>query len=135
VRVKGIECAAPAAVASTVSEYCPGGVEVDVLTLKFDMPDGVVVVGLNAALAPAGSPLTLKLTWPPKPARGATVTVKDVDAPGITLCVVGPAAIVKSALEFTVDNVALINETCDAFRLSTDSVQDTTSVLPSDAAL
>jgi len=53
-------------------------------------------VGLKPALAPAGRPVTLKVTVPVNAASGVTVTVYVVFAPGETVCDAGLAAIVKS---------------------------------------
>lgn len=62
-----------------VNEEVPAGVA-DVLdTVIVDVP--VVGFGLNAAAAPAGSPLALSVTGPLKPEIGVADTVYDVDAP------------------------------------------------------
>jgi hypothetical protein len=44
----------------------PGGVEVEVKTLSVLEPEEEIDAGLNDAEAPAGSPLTLSETEPPK---------------------------------------------------------------------
>jgi hypothetical protein len=50
----------------------PVGVVATVVTERVD--DAVAGFGLKLPLAPLGSPLTLKLTWPLKPFVGAIVT-------------------------------------------------------------
>jgi hypothetical protein len=46
-----------------------------VLTVMAEVPDPGTDVGLNDALAPAGSPLTLNVTVELNPPDGVTVTV------------------------------------------------------------
>ena len=46
-----------------------------VVTVNVDDPDVVIELGLNVAVAPAGSPLAVRATVPVKPPDGATVTV------------------------------------------------------------
>jgi hypothetical protein len=48
-------------------------VEVLVVTVSVVWPEVVTVLGLNEALAPAGRPVTLKLTVPVNPAPGVTL--------------------------------------------------------------
>ena len=56
-----------------VSGYVPTGVEVLVGTLSVVDPEVVRLEGLNDAVAPVGSPLTLKLTVPVNPFSGVSV--------------------------------------------------------------
>ena len=56
-----------------VSGYVPAGVEVLVGTLSVVDPEVVRLEGLNDAVAPVGSPLTLKLTVPVNPFSGVSV--------------------------------------------------------------
>ena len=58
-------------VAVIVSVYDPAGVLAPVVT---DIVDELLAgFGLKLALAPAGRPLTLRLTWPEKPPAGVIV--------------------------------------------------------------
>lgn len=58
-----------------VNGKLPVGVVLAVVTVKVEEPDVVTEVGLKLAVAPVGSPLTLKFTVPVKPPVGLTVTV------------------------------------------------------------
>ncbi len=51
------------------------GVELAVETISVEVPDPVTEAGLNVAIAPAGTPLTLSATLPPKPFTALTVAV------------------------------------------------------------
>jgi hypothetical protein len=53
----------------------PVGVVVAVVTVRVEDPVPVMLVGLKLAVAPAGSPLTLRPTVPLKPPRAVTLTV------------------------------------------------------------
>jgi hypothetical protein len=53
----------------------PGGVELAVVTVIVEEPEVVIAVGLKLAVAPAGSPLALKLTGPVNPFTALTVAV------------------------------------------------------------
>jgi hypothetical protein len=55
-----------------VNAYVPLGVVVLVVTERLE--EAVAGLGVNAPLAPAGNPLTLKATWPVKPLTGVIVT-------------------------------------------------------------
>ena len=46
-----------------------------VVIVKVEFTPGAIEVGLNEAVAPAGSPLAVRLTKPEKPFRAATLTV------------------------------------------------------------
>ena len=59
-------------------------------------PDALTEVGLNTAVAPGGSPLTLKPTVPVNPAIGVTVAVNVVPPAGGTLRDAGVAETEKS---------------------------------------
>ena len=58
-----------------VNVKLPVGVVVLVTTVIVDDPDAVTDAGLKLAVAPAGRPLTLKVTVPLKPPDGLTETV------------------------------------------------------------
>ena len=68
-------CVIPAPLAVIVSVNTPVGVDALVATLSVDEPDLVIVVGLNEAVAPVGSPLTLSDTVPLKLLVAATCVV------------------------------------------------------------
>lgn len=46
-----------------------------VVMARVELPEVVTEAGVNVAVAPAGNPLTLKLTVPVYPLRGAIVAV------------------------------------------------------------
>jgi len=53
----------------------PAGVDVDVVTVMVEEPEVVIEGGLKLAVAPAGSPLALKVTDPVNPFTALTVAV------------------------------------------------------------
>lgn len=59
----------------TVKIYVPGAVEAATARLRVELPAPFTLVGLNVPLTPAGSPLTLRATFPVKPLREPTLTV------------------------------------------------------------
>jgi hypothetical protein len=61
-------------------------------------PEELTVVGVNEAVAPEGSPFTLKLTDPEELEPWLTVTVKLVFAPVEMVCVLGEADKVKAGV-------------------------------------
>ena len=69
----------------------------------------VIGFGLNGALAPEGSPLTLKFTLPVKPPDGLTDAVKLVPLPCVMVREDGVAEMEKSGVgaEFTT-NVTVV---------------------------
>jgi len=67
-----------------------------VVTDIVDEPDPATEAGLQLALAPAGSPLALKLTLPLNPPEPVTVAVYDVPLPAVTGADAGVAAMEKS---------------------------------------
>jgi hypothetical protein len=74
-----VECVrAPLAPVIVTTELLTGVADV-VVTVSVDVP--VAGFGLNAAAAPAGSPLAFSVTGPLKPAIGVTDTAYDVEAP------------------------------------------------------
>jgi len=58
-----------------VREKVPATVEAEVEMLKVELPEPVTEVGLKAPEAPAGSPLTVKVTLPLKLLTGLTLAV------------------------------------------------------------
>lgn len=66
-----------------------------VLTVMVDVPEPLIVLGLNDAVAPEGKPLTLSITVPLKPFTAATFAVYVVLAPFLTVCDAGVAVRVK----------------------------------------
>ena len=71
------------------------GVDPLVDTVSVVCPEVVTDVGLNDPVAPAGRPITLKLTVPVNPPLGVTVAVYVVLAPRYTVRETGLAEIVK----------------------------------------
>ena len=65
-------------------------------TVMVEEPEFVIVVGLNEAVAPAGNPLTLKLTLPTNPVPPVTVMAYGAFAPCVTELRVGDTPRVKS---------------------------------------
>src|SRR5262249_43834659 len=59
----------------TVNRYVPGRVTAEVDTASVEDPDPPTEAGLKLAVAPGGSPLTLKLTAPANPFDAVTLTV------------------------------------------------------------
>ena len=51
------------------------GVEFEVLTAMVEDPEPETELGLKLAVAPEGSPFTLKVTFPANPFEGVTLTV------------------------------------------------------------
>src|SRR4051812_25099220 len=78
-----------------VSVYVPACTLVVVLTVKVEEPDPLIEVGLKLPVAPAGNPLTLRLTLPVNPFNAPTVVVYDVPLPAVTVCDDGLAERVK----------------------------------------
>lgn len=74
------------------------GVVVAVVTLMVDEPEPVTVPGLKVAVAPAGSPLALRVTTPLNPPITAMVAVYEVLFPCTTAWEDGVAEIVKSGV-------------------------------------
>lgn len=75
-RVTVVECCKAPSVPVTVRVNVPWVVEVVVLMLRLALPEPPVIdAGTKLALAPAGSPLTLKLTVSVNPPLGVTVAV------------------------------------------------------------
>lgn len=59
------------------------------------LPDPLIVAGLQLANMPAGIPLSTRATVPVNPFCAATVTVKLVLPPAVIVCEPGDAEIVK----------------------------------------
>ena len=68
------ECVRLPLVPVIVSGYVPAAA-VPVATVSVEVPDAVTEAGLNVAVAPAGTPLTLNDTLPAKPFIALTVAV------------------------------------------------------------
>ena len=73
-----------------------GVVVESVVMVRVDEPDPVMVVGLNVPVAPAGRPLTPRVTTPAKPFTAVTVDVYVVPAPAAMLRLAGVAEKPKS---------------------------------------
>lgn len=76
-----VVCVKLPAVPVTVMLELPVGVELPVVTVIVEEPEVVIEVGLKLALAPAGSPLALKVTGPVNPFTALTVAVYVVPFP------------------------------------------------------
>jgi len=72
------------------------GVVPEVVTVRVVVPAPVIVAGLNVAVAPDGSPVTVGVTVPLKPLTAVVLTVYVVLAPATTVCVAGAGTRVKS---------------------------------------
>jgi hypothetical protein len=73
-------------------------VPLDVVTLRVELPDVVMVAGENDAVAPTGSPVALRITCPVNPPSAPTFTVYVVVALKPTVLVLGVAEMLKSGL-------------------------------------
>jgi hypothetical protein len=82
---------------SAIVEF-PIGVPLDVVTLRVALPEVVMVAGENDAVAPIGSPVALRITWPVNPPSAPTFTVYVVVALKPTVLVLGVAEMLKSGL-------------------------------------
>ena len=92
-----VECCNAPSAPVMVRVYVPCGVEVEVLTLRVEVPEPPTIeAGVKAALAPAGKPLTLRLTVSVNPPLGVTVAVYEVPLPACTVCDAGDAVMLKS---------------------------------------
>jgi hypothetical protein len=58
-----------------VSVYVPGGVEVEVATFMVEVPELVIELGVNVAVAPVGNPVTDMASVALKPLSAVTVAV------------------------------------------------------------
>lgn len=75
----------------------PAAVAAVVLTVRVELPEPLVIeAGAKLALAPAGSPLALRLTVPVKPPLGVMVVEYEVALPACTVCDAGVALMAKS---------------------------------------
>jgi hypothetical protein len=69
-----VVCTSGPLVPVIVSVEVPTGVLPEVVTVNEEVPDEVIEVGEKTAVAPAGRPLTLKVTVPVNAVPGVTVT-------------------------------------------------------------
>ena len=81
-----------------VSVESSAGVPDPVVIVSVELAPGVIDDGLNVGVAPAGSPLTLKLTAPLNPFAALRLSTYDVLEPDAIVCVDGEVRIVKSGL-------------------------------------
>ena len=79
-----------------VNVEVPDGVELRVLMVNVDDPEPVIVVGLNVPVAPAGKPLTPRVTVSENPPEPATLTLYVVLLPCSTVWLAGEAEKEKS---------------------------------------
>src|SRR3989440_479167 len=94
VRVTEVVCVAEVPVPVTVSVYVPAAA-VPVFTVSVELPPAVTDVGLSAAVAPLGTPVTERLTVCALPEVTAVEIVLVPEAPCTRLKLVGLAAIEK----------------------------------------
>src|SRR5215472_5548918 len=80
------------------SVLVPPDVDVVVEIDRVELPVPVTEVGAKPAVAPVGSPATLKATFPVKPLCGVTLTEYVVLLPGDMVCDAGAADNVKSGV-------------------------------------
>ena len=98
--VTGTDCTTAPSVPLMVNVESPVAVTPAVFNVKVDVPvPPVIVVGLKLAVAPVGSPVTVRATSPVSPLNAALLTEYVVFPPMITACVAGVAdkAIVGTA--------------------------------------
>lgn len=75
----------------------PAAVAAVVLIDRTELPEPPATdVGLKAAVAPAGSPLTPRPTVPVNPPLGVMVAVYEAPVPACTVCEAGDAVMLKS---------------------------------------
>jgi hypothetical protein len=74
VRSMGVECISDPLFPVIVNGKLPAGVEEPVETDRVEVPELLIDEGLNAAVAPLGRPLTLRLTVPLNPFVAVTAT-------------------------------------------------------------
>jgi hypothetical protein len=58
-----------------VRPYVPTGVDASVVTFIVELPEAVTELGVKLAVAPVGSPVTLKPTEPVNPPLAVVLTV------------------------------------------------------------
>jgi len=111
VRVTEVVCVGEVPVPVTVSEYVPGAA-VPVFTVSVELPPAVTDVGLSAAVAPLGTPVTERLTVCALPEVTAVEIVLVPEAPCTRLKLVGLAAIEKlfGGLTVSVTEVVCVAE-------------------------
>lgn len=78
-------------VPATVIGKVPAGVVVEVESVRVEEPDVAIKDGLKLAVAPAGNPVALRLTFPVKPPVAATVTVVVPLLPAVSVMAAGEA--------------------------------------------
>jgi hypothetical protein len=99
VRGRDIVCVTEALAPVIFKIEFPAGVFGAVLTERAEFNPGVIVAGLREAVAPAGSPLTLRFTNPLNPFMAPMLTVEVVLFPLLTLEESGVVESVKSGAE------------------------------------
>jgi hypothetical protein len=82
----------------SVNVEVPTGVLTAVVTVNVELPAPVTVAGEKLAVAPVGNPLALSVTAPVNPFNAPMLVVYVVALPTITVCVLGLADMVKSAV-------------------------------------
>jgi hypothetical protein len=112
----------------TVNDNAHGTVLVVVFIVRVDVPDPLIVGGLNPPLViPVGNPdslPTLSVTGPVKPLTGETVTVNVTLPPGATTCALGAATTEKSGV-VGVTVIVRVGGLGSEFPLASMAVNDT----------
>jgi hypothetical protein len=93
-----------------VSVEVPPATVAGTVTVNVEVPDPVTDVGLNAAVALVGNPLTVKAVAPVRPAVAVTVTVNVPVPPATTVRVVGEDDSEKSGVTVSVAGMDCTSE-------------------------
>ena len=80
---------------ATTKVAAPAGVVAELETVSVDDPEVAIDAGLNAAVTPAGNPVTLSATVPVNPFTAVTETAYVVLPPTETVCEAGDTAKLK----------------------------------------
>ena len=88
----------PELVPLIVTVYVPWLVEGPVVITRLAVPEPLIELGENVALAPVGKPLTVRLTASLKPPMAPTDTPKEVLLPALMLAEEGETDSEKSAV-------------------------------------
>jgi hypothetical protein len=94
------KCASDPLVPFNVTTYEPGGVDVEVDTVRVDVPvppdERVTLVELSVTVGPGGPTIASRFTAPANPFTLVKLTSEEADVPCVTLMLFGLALITKS---------------------------------------